>query len=278
MRFLNIDTIITLFGLLFSIITIDRDNLSNYKNWGLYLIAGTLFIGFIVSIIRANNKQKGVNEGQSMLMDLLNRLNQIEIEKIGYVECNMKMIQLCSRLSEAFTKIKGFQISVSIKYINSIDGIEYIETLSRDVHSMNDGKREYTDFPKDKLCDNSDFEDIMLQHYKNRRKWHQIYYLRNCLPTSFGYYNSHLDESELHNGIIGALHRYNHWPLQYKSTLIVPISNVKNDSFYGFLCLDSKKIQVFNKNKDIELLKLISSNIWQFVNITIIKNLKKAVD
>lgn len=184
-----------------------------------------------------------------------------------------KLIQFCSKLSDAFSKTKGVQISVCIKYINAIDGTEYIETLSRDVLSMNDKKREYS-FNDDKLNDNSDFKNLLFLHNKNGKQWSQIYFLRNNLPNSFGYYNSHLDEAKLHNGIIGIVQRHIKWPLPYRSTLIVPISNPINDSLYGFLCVDSPRIYVFNKAADLQMLRSISSNskVCELVNIPILKN------
>jgi len=277
MSFNTFGTWITLLSFLLMLFTTDWAKFSFKIDGVHYLMTSLLFIlllGFLYF------KEKRRSKETSILRTLHNKTATLELElsNSNYAQCQCKMIQLCSKISESFTTIKGTQISVCIKYINAISNIDYVETLARDIRSLNDDHRNYSITSKDKLNENYDFKCLVSKHSKcsSNKKWKDIYYLQNNIPNTYGYYNSHLDEDKLKKGICGLIQRHTKWELPYKSTLIVPITNQIDDSFYGFLCLDSRRIWAFNNQKDLELLRDVALCIWKIVDITLVKNQVKA--
>lgn len=273
MSYSSFGTTLSIFGFVVCIITTDWDRYSLEEYWPHYLCTFFLLLLSIWFICIQLNGHKRMNKGSEVIRSLQQRASKLEAElpDKNYEHCQGKTIQMCSKISDAFSIIKNTQISVCIKFINTKDKLDYIETLARDFKSL-DERNDY-DEASDTLNDNSDFKSIISSHTKIhvQKKWADIFYCQNNLPHIYGYYNSHLNEAELSNGILGIFLRHFQWTLPYRSTLIVPISNYNDDSFYGFLCLDSKNIYSFNTKSDIDLLKSVVISIWKITELTLSK-------
>lgn len=264
--------IITLIGTIIGLLFINWQEFSFEAYWGRYCFVCLSFALLIIFLVKGYFKHRNTNKGSKILMELQNRTPMVkkELAKADFYGCQQKMHNLCSKISDAFTTIKGNQISTCVKYLGKEGDVTTIKTLARDNNSLDN--RNYPEEGTDTLNGNYDFQSIVINHSEkdNSLRWGELYYCINNLPHVYGYYNSHLKETELSNGIKGFFFRHHEWKLPYKSCLIVPISNCENDTFYGFLCIDSKKTFCFNI-EDKEYLKSAANSIWEIVGITISK-------
>ncbi len=67
---------------------------------------------------------------------------------------------------------------------------------------------------------------------------------------------------------MGRLLRNWKWPLPYKSTIVVPICPIEENTLaglVGFLCVDSTRNLAFKKDYDVELLLGIAEGIYNTV-------------
>lgn len=273
MSYSSFGTTLSILGFVVCMFTTDWNQFSLKEYWPHYLCSICLLLLSIWFICIRFIKHKRMNKGSKVIRSLQQRASKLEAQlpNKNYEDCQSKTIQMCSKISEAFSIIKNTQISVCIKFINTKDKLDYVETLARDYKSLDE--RDDNDETNDALNDNSDFKSIISSHsnINTQKRWSDIFYCQNNLPHIYGYYNSHLDETKLSNGIFGIFARHFQWPLPYRSTLIVPISNYNDDSFYGFLCLDSKQIYSFNCESDIEMLSSVVISIWKITELTLSK-------
>lgn len=262
-----IQTILAVIGFIYMVLTADWGDIFSQSNTPPFVI-GIASLIFIIYTVCEIAKAKRDKKATRILWELQSRADSLESElpQSTYEICHAKMYNVCSKISDAFTELKGTKISVCIKIVNKTQNEDLLITLARDNDSKDE--REKFDEKKDRLNDNSDFCYLMSQHDNENRKWKDIYYIANNLPHKYGYYNSHLNEQELSNGICGFIVRHHQWKLPYKSTLIVAIANNTEDIMYAFLCIDSKKTNGFN-SEDLEHLRNAALSIWKIVYITL---------
>jgi endonuclease V-like protein UPF0215 family len=75
------------------------------------------------------------------------------------------------------------------------------------------------------------------------------------------------------------MYRQLNWPLHYKCIIVVPLLPLVKeeqtiDGLRGFLCLDSPKINAFNKKVDTVILQGIADGLYNKIDI-LFKMLKK---
>lgn len=270
MSFNTWGTVCTIIGLAISLLSMPWGRISWEEDWKQILLCVLFLIAITYFVCVIHFKSRKRNKCSSELRKFQQESATIESSFIqnSKEKCKFDLIRLCNSTSKAFSEYKGSQISICIKFINTIDNVQYIELLCRDFQSMEERKK----FPNlDVLNDNSDFKSLILKHDAKKFPWHEIHFCKNNLPLIYGYYNSHLDDSLLDNGLWGFFTRHFYWTLPYKSTLIVPISDPGTDSLYAFLCLDSKKSYCFVESEDVDLARNVTLSLWRIVNTTIKK-------
>lgn len=174
----------------------------------------------------------------------------------------------CDSISDIFTKIKGQRIGVCVKLlVKDEDGLPILISQARDTGSKNNGRKTGSyDETKHYLKSNSDFSFI---HEKGHSCFHS-----DDLANEENYTNTRLVEwspPQKFPLIPQRLLRRHCWPLQYISTIVVPIwplnCNFENkDKLRGFLCVDSRKTKTFNKSADVEMLRGMAEEITPIID------------
>lgn len=111
------------------------------------------------------------------------------------------------------------------------------------------------------------------------------YYYSSNLPIEEPFSNSRLDECpnwpprKLKIRFFDRMYRQLNWPLDYKCIIVVPLLPLVKeeqtiDGLRGFLCLDSPKINAFNKKVDTVILQGMADGLFNKIDI-LFKLLKK---
>lgn len=196
---------------------------------------------------------------------------------------------VCTKLAQIFSDLKGCKCNVCIKYLRSTDSkkkedIE-VATLVRDTYFSND--RDLIDKNKNIkhiLSNNDDFWIL----FKKIGTLEGRYFMSNSLPDREGYRNTSFlacgDNTSLTYFHSNTPYEYKikHWPLKYFSTLVVPIiididGVSPEDSLLGFICVDSKEMNIFNEDIDPEILIGCGEALYSSINNIIPKN-EKAIE
>lgn len=233
-------------------------------------IAVIFLVLLIVYSVQSNSRQKYLNA----LTEVQNLHYEIIKDQEGFKNFNLdksvsKLSEYCNRISKILTDLKGDRISMCIKYTNAIgeDYNEmYVKTLCRDFESKKNREKVDADGNIDKISENSDFEDLFVK-LLNKKDWQSVFFFANHLPQKHQYNNSHLDKSEVPDEWNSWFSRNKKWPLQYKSTIVVPIISGNNKNIYGYLCADSAKNRGFNKDYDVRLVQDLALDLSQTIKI-----------
>ena len=177
-------------------------------------------------------------------------------------------------MSNAFGRIYGSKIGVCIKFIVNDNGRPRCQTLVRDSNSNAQSRKSGSqDTTKHWIDANSDFEFIY-NNFDNDNE-ETSYYLEQHLPTCRDYKNTRLKTGWKPRSFFLCPERYGrkwNWPLQYKSTLIVPIvpliaNDQSQEAIRGFLCADSPSEGIFNKFYDVDIMKGVADGIYNQIDL-----------
>ena len=221
--------ILLLFSILFVVVLYQRNSSKHY------LVAFKRIQEIHYDIIKSQEKYKHYNLEKSIL-ELSDVFNQI---------------------SAMFSEVRRAEASVCLKYTNQRDGIYYVKTLCRDSKSHNNRKHIDAEGMLDDISSNTDFRSIF-EKIAEGKDWKDVYYNANYLPQKHQYNNTHLDSSELPDGMLSFWGRDRKWPLPYKSTIVAPILSDDSKDIYGYLCVDSAVNKGFNYSYDIKIVQDIA--------------------
>jgi hypothetical protein len=191
-----------------------------------------------------------------------------------------KLRNICATLSQGFQKISGYDYDVCIKVItqkfSEKDNVSpLVTTLCRSSNS-----RTYNTSKDHYISKNTDFDSIFL----NIMKPDGVYFFDNKLPFLSNYQNTSFEiysENFTYKGIPNETkkkQRLKIWPLPYRSTIVVPIvgasekpeeinnQNLENKKLRGFLCIDSKNMNIFDEENDVSILKSAANMIYRIVD------------
>lgn len=184
------------------------------------------------------------------------------------------LASICDATSTIFSEIHRTKIGVCIKLmVEEVSKEAVIVTHVRDQYSISNGRKTgNSENIKHRLKNNSDFLDIYEK--LDRSNSGVAYYYRKDVAIDPNYNNSSLSnwqQPTFYWPIFNNIIRKWKWPLPYRSTIVIPIiplnSNDQNvANLKGFLCLDSKKTNGFNKDLDIEILRGLSGEICPLID------------
>jgi len=299
----NIGSICSIIGLLFIFRYSALNTLEGKAVFGFLMLISLIFI---IDNIRLNNRieQKNLTHKQEIdsYNDKLEQEKKISIvaKSLSHINLGFAKIHQISReqnvdtskwknafrglttkISDAFTIITGSECSVCIKIFGGNDySTGYVHTLVRDEKAIDRN----TKSEKHYVSQNTAFNEL----FENIRSPKGRYFFENKLPFRKKYYNTsfpvytHLNyrgcpddwSEEQKLGV------WNKMP--YQSTIIVPIrpyspEGIIDEEIMGFLCLDSKEMDVFDLSRDLILLYGICDGIYNhlvkyFVHIEKNKN------
>lgn len=202
------------------------------------------------------------------------------------VETKTILTKFCNNIKEIFDYKTKSSSSVSIKVIadfhhqgNVANLSSRVENLVRDSDSESRNSPNYHAI-EHTIAKNSCYQRI-LTNFMSGNKKDKLYFLSNDLPGENEYENSSF---ELHQEFVNNYKddkkkRREHWPLPYKSELVLPISawDVKKEdelAIIGFLCIDCQleNKEVFNQEYDVKMIKGIADGLYDFIKTKVINN------
>jgi len=172
---------------------------------------------------------------------------------------------VCSKLKDVFDLKTKYSCSICIKVVKETSkvGVEsHIITLCRDAKTGNQKIRTSVDKHNDAqnvVFLNTRFLNFFQNVGQNKGK----YYLNNNIPVDTSYV-SHTKEH--HGG-----------KLPYNSEIVVPICPLNHAPhgeeplLYGFLCVDSIGIDIFNDTYDVGLIQGVADGIFDIINVYLSK-------
>lgn len=197
-----------------------------------------------------------------------------ELERIKDPNADRKIHTLEKMLDsivQTFQQITSHECSACIKVMTQEDSGKRPEvvTISRDSAS----KHKRPTHPKDEISHyvdmNTDFSVICEEIADPLKR----YFFCNNLPWFDGYLNTRFSskrEIPFRNyPLLGFIMKLSTWPLQYRSTIVVPILpgyfQTNSPQLAGFLCVDSKSLYAFDKAYDIHILQGISDGMYNVI-------------
>jgi hypothetical protein len=194
------------------------------------------------------------------------------------------LIEFCNTIREIFVFKTKAKCSVSIKIFVDGDSDVRIETrvlnLCRDSQSQNRysnrQNKNYDDI-EHTIANNTCYERIISKFFSNKFK--DTYFLSNDL-IDMEYENSSFEmfEDYTENERKTKESRKRHWPLNYKSELVVSISPMINERnnrlpIIGFLCVDCElnRKDIFNTEYDVPLLQGVTDGLYDFIKTKLIE-------
>jgi len=267
--------LLTIFGSLASIIAFGIYFLPQLNDQG---SIGVLFLGiislyllgynhYLISKYRKRSRYAEVFDDLNVGFSQLHNIDRNEDQTIELII--QKLSIMCDHVGSAFSRINGTKIGVCIKFLSTENNRLIVQTLVRDQKSiLNDRKTGTNDKTKHYLDLNSDFNFI----YKNfdDDNIDTTFYFENKLPICKDYNNTRINSNWLPKSKINFFEnwlRRKHWPLKYRSTIVVPIVPLIADeqnqkSIRGFLCIDSPKEKSFFPDYDTHILKGICDGLY----------------
>lgn len=274
----KVGTILSFLGAIISILNLLFPDMNLLMNNIIIILIILFFLTLAMFYFRAfkikDRYVKGVDELKKLHQEII--LLQNQIKDVNENNFSQPLHQICHKISKIFTKLRGEQICACIKYINATNNGEYyVQSLCRDADSIERDKLlRPINTDKDYIHNNSDFSLIINDIAENVAR-EKIFFFSNNLPKEYGYLNSHLNEKKIRNLFL----RSKHWPLPYKSTIIVPVISVtkqpKDSALYAFFCIDCTKTKAFEKTTDIAILQAISLQLFPVIEYVCNKYLIK---
>lgn len=262
---------------------------SNEALWGVIFIGICLVFFFIdnffykkeIGILSRQAKYSNaisyLNSGFAPIHDLLRKAKN-NFRDISWEEKDHAFENLCNNLVKAYTNITGNSCSVCIKVFEPDENIKSMNknphlikvmTINRDSES-----KEKRNFEKAKELNhyvawNTDFFQIFenIGSLDGERFFcNELPYLSEYYNTSFPLYDKNLTYKGFPSNM-SKKDKLKYWPLPYKSTVVVPIcphsgKTATLDETIGFLCVDSFKMNAFDKNHDYNILIGVADGIY----------------
>ena len=189
---------------------------------------------------------------------------------------------IVTAIASCFSVVTGQKCRCCIKALETNRSTQslYLRTVARDELSVI--PRTHNESVRHKLDENTDFSNL----------WYAVPpcfqgYIANDIPTLFirdQYQNTSIEKSYKPDISFGKIRN---WPLSYVSTMVVPIRYVAKFSpprkggektpdwiFWGFLCIDSNRKNVFLDAALLELACGFADSIYSFIS-NVEHNLKK---
>jgi uncharacterized membrane protein len=273
--------IITTFGTIFGAISIyigfNQNPDLNLIQWLLIIISTLFFVLFLIflqSSIR-NKRYKKAYSKINRAFSVINELFEDEKKINDLPTCLSHFEQFCTHVSDTFKLITNRKCSACIKIFEQTQKLDVCAiTFCRDYESKNSEERVN---PEDDttihyLRENTDFIYIFDNIDKDGDKYK--YYFSNALPFEDFYKNTRINSSKYPPNcnipIIKETLRCIKWHLPYRSTITVPITLFSNrrlneGKIAGYLCVDSPRMNAFNRTHDTQILRGIADGIYSSV-------------
>lgn len=201
------------------------------------------------------------------------------------LETKTVLTQFCNNIKAIFDYKTQSNSSVSIKviadFMNPNDVLTLrskVENLVRDSSAQSRDSANYKAIEHN-IAKNTCYQQILTNFVSGNSK-HKIYFLSNDLPELDNYENSSFEQ---YPDFIAKYKedkklRKKHWPLVYRSELVVPITPWNSSegdelAIIGFVCIDCEleKKEVFNHEYDAPMIKGISDGLYEFIKEKIFK-------
>jgi hypothetical protein len=185
----------------------------------------------------------------------------------------------------AYSDLTGSKCAICIKYLfENSNKMPEVSTLIRDSTSKAKRISKENEKMQHLVLRNDNFKFIFDSIANGTPNFKGYYYSGN-LPVEEPFSNSRLDEcpnwppKKLKIRFFDRMYRQLNWPLHYKCIIVVPLLPLVKeeqtiDGLRGFLCLDSPKINAFNKKVDTVILQGIADGLYNKIDI-LFKMLKK---
>ena len=183
------------------------------------------------------------------------------------------LVTYCESISTIFTLLKGHRIGASVKLLSDDgSGKAIVITQARDLYSnAHNRKTGSADKTEHTMEANSDFSFIY-NNIDSDIEDPSYFHSANLIKES-DYRNSRLNNWKVKKIplIPDYIVRWFTWPLQYKSTIVVPIIPLNSNSqsqinLRGFLCIDSKNIHTFNIPVDKDILRGMAAELCPIID------------
>lgn len=192
------------------------------------------------------------------------------LEEISKQEVYNRFHYVCTSISNAFSRINGHHCGVCLKILAVKNSRPKLLTYCRDEKST---KRRLIG-PKDNIdhwmSENSDFNFINEGIKSSQIEY--CHFFANYLPWKYDYANTRLKNWPPKKILfLNLINRQLFWPLQYRSTIVVPIlplsaNEQDKDALRGFLCIDSPRNVAFYKQFDVEILKGLADGLYNKID------------
>ncbi len=192
------------------------------------------------------------------------------------------LIDFCNCIREIYEFKTKAKCSVSIKtFIDLKDENNGINFDTRVVNLCRDNscKKRYTneyETTDHTIANNTCYQKIISKFFSDRHE--EMFFLSNDLLSIDDYDNSSFNlfpdfTDEIRKN--GELRRM-HWPLKYKSEIVVSLSPLEKQEslgfpILGFLCVDCEleKKEVFDSKYDVPLLKGVADGLYDFIKLNL---------
>lgn len=199
---------------------------------------------------------------------------------------NLKKLE--DEIATIFSEIKGVPCCVTVKYFEANGTMCTKRSLINgkdrpDRGKLMDNKKKYPTL-KSFLKANTDFSVLFEKLQLNKPR--NVYFFSNDLINYIDYQNSLLEEDGYYRKVMkrGGSDapreiKETLWPLEYKSTIVVPLTLMAErdeeelletdvePKLAGTLCIDSKEVEIFDELVDVGLLQSISETIFLYMNL-----------
>lgn len=232
------------------------------------IFIGVLFLWFFLENIFLKirwGRERKYAQTLALLSDGFSGLHKL-YRKDGDIQGTIRACEkLCTNLADTYSLITGTNCNVSIKILtwDEDDGNTKLKALT--FARSHDPKRNPKENPtKHWLDKNTDFLEIFNQIDTPSSQ----YFFSNSLPFRFGYQNTSFQVygGEPDNNVFLRLWR---WKLPYKSTIVLPICPVDDQSsnaLVGFICVDSPKLGAFKVDYDVPLLEGVADGLYNTIH------------
>lgn len=207
-------------------------------------------------------------------------------EQISNIKALLEMC--CNTLSKIYTEKTGSVCSVSIKIIENPEK-NYESKLYNIERSDNARQRDENEnsrkFEHHTVVNNTCFLEIYDNYF--RKEDDSLFYTNPNLATDTNYKTTSVeakianyskkDKKNIIRKLKNSKEREHVWrntlEMEYDSEIVVPLLLAKNPTRFvllGFLCVDSKKSDVFDEDVDVPLLKGVADGIYELLTIFLI--------
>lgn len=250
----------------------------NNQGLAAVVLLGIISIGLITYSTYLTIKYRRKSKYAGAFQDLniaFSNIHALDREDWGKEEDMVRKIQeslrrTCNGITNTFSKLNGHHVSTSIKLLVLKDSEICVQTFARDETSEAKGHETRPwNQSHEKISQNSEFKFIY-SNFENQNI-NTTAYSANNLPVRDDYENAWLNQLAWPPRkvipLLDKVYRRKQWPLDYRSTIVVPIiplmSNEKSlDLIRGFLCIQSPKERPFYNKTDEAILRGVADGIY----------------